>query len=201
MPWRTQTRCSKSRKCGDMGIEYNPWGASLVIQMVKNLPAMKETWVRSLGWEDPLEREGQPTPVFLPGEFHGQRSLAGYSPWGHKKLDTTGWLTNTHEAWIIRSEHMPRARVKNTFQAEGVASPKELRWQCPLCVLEKERRQSGRSPENKDKRVLDAIRDRKGFPCGSAGKESTSNAGDLGWILGLGRPPGEEKATHSSILA
>ena len=61
-----------------------------MIQMVKNLPAMKETWVRSLGWEDPLEREGQPTPVFLPGEFHGQRSLAGYSPWGHKKLDTTG---------------------------------------------------------------------------------------------------------------
>ena len=61
-----------------------------MIQMVKNLPAMKETWVRSLGWEDPLEREGQPTPVFLPGEFHGQRSLAGYSPWVHKKLDTTG---------------------------------------------------------------------------------------------------------------
>ena len=61
-----------------------------MIQMVKNLPAMKETWVRSLGWEDPLEREGQPTPVLLPGEFHGQRSLVGYSPWGHKKLDTTG---------------------------------------------------------------------------------------------------------------
>ena len=35
----------------------------------------------------------QPTPVFLPGEFHGQRSLAGYSPWGHKVSDTTEWLT------------------------------------------------------------------------------------------------------------
>ena len=37
----------------------------------------------------PWRRKWQPTPVFLPGEFHGQRSLAGYSPWGHKELDTT----------------------------------------------------------------------------------------------------------------
>ena len=46
-------------------------------------------WVRSLGWEDPLEEGWQPTPVFLPGESHGQRSLVGYSPWGCKELDTT----------------------------------------------------------------------------------------------------------------
>ena len=51
-----------------------------VAQMVKNLPAMQETWVQSLGWEDPWRRAGKPTPVFLPGEFHGQRSLAGYGP-------------------------------------------------------------------------------------------------------------------------
>ena len=48
---------------------------------------MRETRVQSLDWEDPLEKEWQPTPVFLPGEFHGQRSL-GYSPWGHTELDT-----------------------------------------------------------------------------------------------------------------
>ena len=59
---------------------YN-W-ASLVAQMVKNLPAMWEIQVQSLGWEDPLEKKWQPTPVFLPGEFHEQRSLVGYSPWG-----------------------------------------------------------------------------------------------------------------------
>ena len=41
---------------------------SLVAQMVKNLPAMRETWVQSLGWEDPLKEGMQPTPVFLPGE-------------------------------------------------------------------------------------------------------------------------------------
>ena len=54
--------------------------ASLVAQMVKNLPAMRETWVQSLGQEDPWRSEWQPTPVFLPGEIHGQRSLVDYSP-------------------------------------------------------------------------------------------------------------------------
>ena len=59
-------------------------GASLVAQLVKNLPAMWETRVWFLGWEDPWGRKWQPTPVFLPGESHGQRSLAGYSSWGCK---------------------------------------------------------------------------------------------------------------------
>ena len=69
-------------------------------QRVKHLPAMWETWVWSLGWENPLEKEKatlwrtkrQPTPVLLPGKSHGQRSLVGYSPWGCKELDTTEWL-------------------------------------------------------------------------------------------------------------
>ena len=42
-----------------------------------------DPWVRKIPWR----REWLPTPVFLPGEFHGQRSLVGYSPWGHKELD------------------------------------------------------------------------------------------------------------------
>ena len=58
--------------------------ASLVAQTVKNLTAVWETWVQVLGWEDPGRRKWQPTPVFLHGESHGQRSLAGYSPWGHR---------------------------------------------------------------------------------------------------------------------
>ena len=61
-------------------------------QTVKRLPAMRETRVRSLSWEDPLEKEMQPTPVLLPAESHGWRSLVGYSPWGHKELDTTEQL-------------------------------------------------------------------------------------------------------------
>ena len=57
---------------------------------VKNLPAMQDTWVQSLVWEKiPWRRKWWPTPVFLPGESHGQRSLAGYSPWGCKESDTT----------------------------------------------------------------------------------------------------------------
>ena len=65
----------------------------MVAQKVKNLPAMQETGVQSLGQEDPLEKGWQLTPVFLPGEFHGQRSLAGYSPQGHRESDKSEWLT------------------------------------------------------------------------------------------------------------
>ena len=57
--------------------------------MVKSLPQMWETQVRSLGQEDPLKKKMQPTPVFLPGKSHGQRSLAGYSPWDCKESDMT----------------------------------------------------------------------------------------------------------------
>ena len=67
----------------------------MVAQMVKNLPAMQETQHQSLGQEDPLEKGWQPTPVFLPGESHGQRSLAGYSPWGCKELNMTEQLRLT----------------------------------------------------------------------------------------------------------
>ena len=63
--------------------------ASLVAQMVNNLPALCETWVVKIPWRSTW----QPTPVFLPGESHGQRSLANYSPWGHKELDMTERLS------------------------------------------------------------------------------------------------------------
>ena len=57
--------------------------------MVKNLPTVPELrfnpWVRKMPWR----REWLPTSIFLPGEFHGKKSLAGYSPWGHKERDTT----------------------------------------------------------------------------------------------------------------
>ena len=63
--------------------------ASLVAQRLKRLPAMRETWVRSLGGENPLEKELATHSVLLPGESHGQRSLVGYSPWAHKVSETT----------------------------------------------------------------------------------------------------------------
>ena len=48
---------------------------------------MQEKCVPSVGREDPLEKEMQPAPVFLPGGFQGQRSPAGYSPWGHERVE------------------------------------------------------------------------------------------------------------------
>ena len=55
--------------------------------MVKCLPIMLETQVPSMGQEDPLEKEIQPTPVLLPGKSHGGGSLVGYSPWDRKESD------------------------------------------------------------------------------------------------------------------
>ena len=60
---------------------------------MKNPPAMWETWIQLLGWEDPWRRAWLPTPVFLLGESHGQRSLAGYSPRGRKVSDKTERLS------------------------------------------------------------------------------------------------------------
>ena len=60
------------------------WGFP-VAQLVKNPPAMWETWVQSLGWEDPLEEH-----------MATHSSLAGYSPWGRKELDTTERLSKAH---------------------------------------------------------------------------------------------------------
>ena len=58
--------------------------ASLAAQLVKNPPAMWETWVRSLSWEEPLKKGKTTHSSVLAGEFHGL-----YSPWGRKEKDMT----------------------------------------------------------------------------------------------------------------
>ena len=63
---------------------------SLVAQTVKN-PAMRETWVQSLGWEDPLEKGMATHSNIFPGEIHGQSSISGYGPWGRKESETTNF--------------------------------------------------------------------------------------------------------------
>ena len=61
--------------------------------MVQKLPALQESWVQSLGREDPLEEEMATHSSILAGEFHGQRRLVGYSQWGRKESDMTEQLT------------------------------------------------------------------------------------------------------------
>ena len=69
--------------------------------MVKNLPAVQETWVQSLGREDTLEKGMAMHSSILSGEFHAQMSLAGYSPRGQKELDMTEQLTLSHLKFYI----------------------------------------------------------------------------------------------------
>ena len=64
--------------------------------MVKSLPAVREIWVQSLGWKDPLEKEMATHSSILACRIHGQRSLVDNSPQGHKESDTTEGLTHTH---------------------------------------------------------------------------------------------------------
>ena len=91
-----QERRSLARRVSQKIITESGWHrsfcnyrASLVAQLVKNLPAVQETQVRSLGWEDPLEKEMATTPVSLPGKSHGQRSLVDCNPSGCKESGTT----------------------------------------------------------------------------------------------------------------
>ena len=79
--WRFLLKCLQVESFPSLS--YLLVSPTLVAQLVKNPPAIWETWVRSLGWKDPLEK-GMVTAVFWPGEFHGL-----YSPWGCKELDTT----------------------------------------------------------------------------------------------------------------
>ena len=67
MSWLCPSKLMGSGRGTRVG-RFGPW-------MVRNLPAVQETQLGFLGREDPLEKEGQPTPVFLPGKFHEQRSL------------------------------------------------------------------------------------------------------------------------------
>ena len=125
-----------------------------VIQMVKNLPAMQETHSWSLGQEDPLERKWQRTPVFLPGEFHGQRRLVGYSPWGHKESDMTEQLTLSFSlSYSILSYFKIMAGILSAIQyiliAYGWREVLALPWLCWFCENHPSRQAAacGKTPE------------------------------------------------------
>ena len=90
---------------------------AMVAQMVKNLPAVQETWVRSLGREDPLERK-MVTHSSNPMDRGSWLGVGHYSPWYHKELDTTERLTFIHVCWPLVSASAP-AKEKSTGLGEG----------------------------------------------------------------------------------
>ena len=82
------------------------------------------SWVRKITWR----REWQPTPVFLPEEFHGQRSLVSYSPWGHEQSDMTERLTHTGSFQLLpgsRMEPLPKGGAVCSTQGwkSGIGGP------------------------------------------------------------------------------
>ena len=86
---------------------------------------MWETWVWSLGWEDPWRKERLPTPVFWPGEFHGL-----WSPWGCKESDMTEQLSLSYQKAMIMKQCGPSAAIgKWTNRLEERAQ----RYTCMFC--------------------------------------------------------------------
>ena len=96
--------------------EYYPVG--LPWWLSSNLPVMQETWVQSLGWEDPLEKAWQLTPVLLPEEPHGLRNLAGYSPQGRKECATTEVAEHicTHIILLPGSDQISHSVVSDSLR-------------------------------------------------------------------------------------
>ena len=82
--------CINRRIMCSMGFPYFS-GKESAYQCRRHKRCGFKPWVRKIPWG----RKWQPTPVLLPGESHGQRSLAGYSPWGPSESDTTKQLTHT----------------------------------------------------------------------------------------------------------
>ena len=82
----------KSLLCARRGFPDSSSGKEPVCQCRGHKRCGFNPWVRKI----PLRRVWQPTPVFLPGESHGQRSLVVYSPWDHKEPDTTEASQHTH---------------------------------------------------------------------------------------------------------
>ena len=101
--------------------------------MVKNLPVMQETQVRSLGCEDPPEK-GM-VPLFLSGEFHGQRNLASYSPWCFKELNITEQLAlfqkrkKKKKIICFPGNYMPR-----DYQSQSSSESSLFLFMCHFCL-------------------------------------------------------------------
>ena len=84
--------------------------------MVKNLPAMQETQVQSLGWKDPLEKEMAIHSSILAWRISWTEEAGGYSPWGCKELDTTERLTQVQLDVIVKDNAVLGKAVYSRFK-------------------------------------------------------------------------------------
>ena len=104
-----------------IGYPFQCSWASMVLQMVKNPPAMWETWIRSLGWEDPLEKGTATHSSTLIWRILWTEELAGYSPWGFKESDMTEQLSlscpprnmvkNIHSSFIHNIQNLKTTKM------------------------------------------------------------------------------------------
>ena len=105
--------------------------ALLVAQTVKNLLSMQETRIQYLIGKISWRRKWQPTPVRLPGKFHGQRSLVGYSPWGnrvrHDRVTIT-FIFWTHAHHRLQSPQLQLFCLPPQESSSSVSSGKGQRW-------------------------------------------------------------------------
>ena len=102
--------------------------------MVKNLRLRFDSWVGEIPWR----RAWLPTPIFLPGQSHGQRNLAGYSSWGCKELDTAEWLTHMrtsiclaftmHRNFVNSSFYFSQTLRAHALSFRGKGSSQGLQW-------------------------------------------------------------------------
>ena len=122
----------------------------LVAQMVQNLPAMQETWVWSLDRENPLEKEMATHSGILAWRIHGQRNLAGYSPWGHWRV-RNDWMTNTFtfKAHIqpLRAQK-PMERLGETFTNGIISISRKVISLLPPCRQIVNSQTSSHSPKS-----------------------------------------------------
>ena len=107
------------------------WGASLVAQSIKNLPAMQETLVQFLGQEDPLDKEVATHSNILAWRIPGQRSLAGYSPWDHESrtwLSEASLVAQTVKESACNAGDLGSIPGLGRFPGEGHGNP--LQYSC-----------------------------------------------------------------------
>ena len=122
-----------------IGISKKKPGASLVAQLVKNPPAIRETWVWSLGWEDCLEEVEQPTLVFLPWESPWTEEPGGLQSMGLQRVGHD-WVTkhahtHTEEIWMA-NKHLRRYPASLTTRKMWVETP--VKYYFPSINYQKE---------------------------------------------------------------